>query len=84
MSARLNPTACGGYWWSSRRSCRVRNENAAQEGHPSGTAEPSAADRTITHQPRDALQLVGVRVLVLDHLVVGSGKPTSMAERDLI
>ena len=50
--------------------------------HPSGTAEPSAADRNITHQLRDALQLIGV--CVLDHLVIGSGEPTSMAARGLI
>lgn len=50
--------------------------------HPSGVAEPSAADRNITRQLRDALQLIGVRVL--DHLVVGSGEPTSMAARGLI
>jgi DNA repair protein RadC len=50
--------------------------------HPSGVAEPSAADRNITHQLRDALQLVGVRVL--DHLVIGAGEPTSMAARGLI
>lgn len=50
--------------------------------HPSGVAEPSAADRSITHQLRDALQLIGVRVL--DHLVIGSGEPTSMAARGLI
>ena len=50
--------------------------------HPSGVAEPSAADRNITRQLRDALQLIGVRVL--DHLVVGAGEPTSMAARGLI
>lgn len=50
--------------------------------HPSGVAEPSAADRNITRQLRDALQLVGVRVL--DHIVVGAGEPTSMAARGLI
>lgn len=50
--------------------------------HPSGVAEPSAADRTITHQLRDALSLIGTRVL--DHLVVGDGEPTSMAARGLI
>lgn len=50
--------------------------------HPSGVAEPSAADRNITHQLRDALQLVGVRVL--DHFVIGSGEPVSMAARGLI
>lgn len=50
--------------------------------HPSGLAEPSAADRKITSQLRDALGLVGVRVL--DHLVVGAGEPVSMAARGLI
>jgi DNA repair protein RadC len=50
--------------------------------HPSGTAEPSAADHNITRQLRDALQLIGVHVL--DHLVIGSGEPTSMAARGLI
>jgi DNA repair protein RadC len=50
--------------------------------HPSGVAEPSAADRAITHELRDALRLVGVRVL--DHLVIGSGEPVSMAARGLI
>ena len=38
--------------------------------HPSGVAEPSAADRSITRELREALGLVGVRVL--DHLIVGA------------
>ena len=50
--------------------------------HPSGVAEPSAADRAITRELRDALQLVGVRVL--DHLVIGSDEPVSMAARGLL
>lgn len=50
--------------------------------HPSGVAEPSAADRNITRQLRDALALIGVQVL--DHLVIGGGEPTSMASRGLI
>lgn len=62
------------------------NHNAAavilSHNHPSGVSEPSAADRNITHQLRDALQLIGVRVL--DHLVIGAGEPTSMAARGLI
>lgn len=45
-------------------------------------AEPSAADRAITRELRDALQLVGVRVL--DHLVIGNGEPVSMAARGLL
>ena len=39
--------------------------------HPSGTAEPSQADRQITIRLRDALALIDVRVL--DHLIVGDG-----------
>jgi DNA repair protein RadC len=39
-------------------------------------------DHAITHDLRDALQLVGVRVL--DHLVIGSGEPVSMAARGLL
>lgn len=47
--------------------------------HPSGIAEPSAADRQITDRLRQALGLVEVRVL--DHLVIGEGRPVSFAER---
>lgn len=50
--------------------------------HPSGVSEPSAADRSITLRLRDALALIEVRVL--DHLIVGSGTPTSMAQRGMI
>lgn len=49
--------------------------------HPSGVAEPSAADRAITHELRDALRLVGVRIL--DHIVVGA-ECVSMAGRGLM
>lgn len=47
--------------------------------HPSGIAEPSLADRTLTNRLRDALALVDIRVL--DHFVVGEGQPVSFAER---
>jgi len=47
--------------------------------HPSGSAEPSAADRQITRHLQQALDLVGIRLL--DHIVVGEGTPVSMAER---
>ncbi|EIT68862.1 MULTISPECIES: RadC family protein [Hydrocarboniphaga] len=47
--------------------------------HPSGIAEPSAADRILTDRLREALRLVDVRVL--DHFVVGEGRPVSFAER---
>ena len=66
------------------RACLQHNACAVifAHNHPSGVAEPSAADRAITHELRNALQLVGVRVL--DHLVIGSGEPVSMAARGLI
>jgi DNA repair protein RadC len=47
--------------------------------HPSGSAEPSAADRAVTSRLKQALALVDVRLL--DHFVVGDGTPTSMAAR---
>ena len=66
------------------RACIRHNACAVIFAHnpPSGVAEPSAADRAITRELRDALQLIGVRVL--DHLVIGAGAPVSMAERGLI
>ncbi len=50
--------------------------------HPSGVTEPSAADLAITRRLREALALVDIRLL--DHLIVGEGAPTSMAERGLL
>jgi DNA repair protein RadC len=50
--------------------------------HPSGLAEPSRADEYLTQSLKNALALVDVRVL--DHLVVGRGQVTSMAERGLV
>jgi DNA repair protein RadC len=66
------------------RACLQHNACAVifAHNHPSGVAEPSAADRAITHELRDALRLIGVRVL--DHLVIGSGEPVSMAARGLL
>ena len=49
--------------------------------HPSGVAEPSAADEQITKRLKDALALIDVRVL--DHLVVGE-EVISFAERGLL
>lgn len=49
--------------------------------HPSGIAEPSQADETITSRLRDALALVDIRVV--DHLIVGDGICVSLAERGL-
>ena len=46
--------------------------------HPSGTPEPSAADRTLTNALKQALGLVDVRVL--DHFVVAGRQVYSFAE----
>lgn len=66
------------------RACLKRNAAAVifAHNHPSGVAEPSGADRDITQRLREALRLIDVRVL--DHLVIGSGAPVSMAARGLI
>jgi DNA repair protein RadC len=47
--------------------------------HPSGHAEPSAADRSLTRRLADALALIDVRTL--DHIVVGDTETISFAER---
>jgi len=47
--------------------------------HPSGHAEPSQADRRVTERLKNALDLVGVRLL--DHLVIGGMDIVSFAER---
>ncbi len=46
--------------------------------HPSGNAEPSQADFTLTETLRTALALVDVRIL--DHLVIGTGTSYSFSE----
>ena len=50
--------------------------------HPSGVAEPSDADRSLTRRLQDALGLVDIRVL--DHFVIGEGEPVSFAERGFL
>ena len=62
---------------------RVLEHNAAAvivaHNHPSGVAEPSEADRAITHRLKEAMGLVDVRLL--DHVVIGDGEVVSFAER---
>ncbi len=66
------------------RRCLAHNAAAVilAHNHPSGIAEPSQDDRTITLRLRDALGLIEVRVL--DHIVIGDGLPISLAERGWI
>ena len=50
--------------------------------HPSGVAEPSQADVSLTRRLKEALGLVDIRVL--DHMVIGHGEVISLAERGLM
>ncbi len=62
---------------------RALDYNAAAlilaHNHPSGIAEPSDADIHLTERLKQALGLVDVRIL--DHMIVGHGEVTSLAER---
>ena len=65
---------------------RALHHNAAgmifAHNHPSGVAEPSHADETLTQALKQALALVDVRVL--DHFIIGRGATLSFAERGLL
>jgi DNA repair protein RadC len=65
---------------------RALHHNAAAvifaHNHPSGVAEPSRADETLTQRLKEALALVEIRVL--DHVVVGDGEMVSFSERGLL
>jgi DNA repair protein RadC len=54
----------------------------AAHNHPSGVGEPSLADQAITRRLKDALQLLDIRLL--DHFVIGDGRPVSMAARGML
>lgn len=54
----------------------------AVHNHPSGVAEPSASDTSITRRLKEALSLVDIRLL--DHFIVGGDETTSLAERGLM
>ena len=66
------------------KRCLAHNAAALIVGHnhPSGSSEPSAADRAVTLRLRDALALVEIRLL--DHFVIGDGAPCSLAARGWI
>lgn len=50
--------------------------------HPSGSLEPSGADKFLTESLKKALALIDVRVL--DHLIVSGTRTSSMAEMGLV
>lgn len=50
--------------------------------HPSGVAEPSVSDKTLTENLYLALGMVGIKLL--DHFVVGDSKVISLAEMGVL
>jgi DNA repair protein RadC len=65
---------------------RALSHNAAAlilaHNHPSGVAEPSVQDQSLTRTLAQALALIDVRIL--DHFIVAPGALTSFAERGLV
>lgn len=65
---------------------RALHHNAAAlivaHNHPSGVAEPSSNDESLTRRLQEALRFIDVRLL--DHIVVGDGESVSLAERGLL
>lgn len=66
------------------KACLKRNAAAVVlfHNHPSGDPSPSEADRDLTKRVSTVLDEIDVHVI--DHVVVGSGGPVSMAERGLL
>jgi DNA repair protein RadC len=65
--------------------CCLRHNAAAAilfHNHPSGVAEPSDADKRLTVQLRNTLQVLDIRLL--DHVVIAGMQQVSMAERKLL
>ena len=50
--------------------------------HPRGVAEHIQADERITRRLKSALELVDIRLL--DHLIIGAGRATSLASRGIL
>lgn len=65
---------------------RVLHHNAAAvifaHNHPSGNAEPSQADKTLTQTLKEALAMIDVKVL--DHFIVAGNQSMSFSERGLM
>ena len=65
--------------------CALRHNAAAiifAHNHPSGVAEPSHADETLTRALKAALAMVDIQVL--DHFIVAGAGTMSFAERGLL
>lgn len=50
--------------------------------HPSGSAEPSAADIEITNSLKNVLEILDIRLL--DHFIIGKGEVVSLANRGVM
>lgn len=72
--------ACSVYPREVVRACIEHNAAAIilMHNHPSGSSEASSADIAITERLVKALDLIDAHVL--DHIIVGKGEPSSMAE----
>lgn len=79
-------TIDGASVWPREVAKRALELNAAalllSHNHPSGVAEPSAADRDITRRIVEAVGLFDMRVV--DHIVVAGTESVSFAQRGLI
>jgi DNA repair protein RadC len=66
------------------RACIQHNAAAVifAHNHPSGSAEPSQADKRMTTQLGKALALIDIRML--DHIIVAGSITVSMAEMGMI
>ena len=63
----------------------IRHNAAAvifAHNHPSGSTEPSQADKKMTHRLHQALALIDIRML--DHIIVAGSSTVSMAEMGMI
>ena len=65
---------------------RALHHNSASvvlaHNHPSGSAQPSSADESLTRTLKAALALIDIRVI--DHIIVGTGEVFSFAEKGLL
>lgn len=65
---------------------RAMSLNAASmilaHNHPSGSTQPSNADKQLTNQLKSLLESIDVRVL--DHFIIGEGPAFSFAEQGLL
>lgn len=66
------------------KACLRHNAAAVifAHNHPSGSTEPSQADKKMTHRLHEALALVDIRML--DHIIVAGSSTVSMAELGMI